>query len=155
MSLAELARIGHSKLMGSNGLAAGGEDATNGGGVVLANPHFPWHGSERFWEMNVEVPGQYHATGAGIWGLPGINIGHNQDVAWTHTVSTNTTITFWYLPSAGPGKYHYKGKAVRMKKRTVTVEALEHGELVPRTGTLYYSHYGPVIWEGGLRDRGR
>ena len=81
---------------------------------MLANPHFPWHGSERFWEMNVEVPGKYHATGAGIWGLPGINIGHNQDVAWTHTVSTNTTVTFWYLvPSAGhPTKYHYKGKAV-------------------------------------------
>ena len=149
-SLAELARVGHSKLMGSNGLAAGGEDATNGGGVVLANPHFPWHGSERFWEMNVEVPGQYHATGAGIWGLPGINIGHNQNVAWTHTVSTNTTITFWLLPSAGPGRYNYKGKTLRIKKRTVTVEALEHGELVPRTGTLYYGHYGPVIWENGL-----
>ena len=42
-----------------------------------------------------------------------------------------------------------------MKTKTVTVEALEHGELVPRTGTLYYSLYGPVIWENGLRDRGR
>ena len=83
--------------MGSNGLAVGGEDTTNGGGVVLANPHFPWHGAERFWEMNVEIPGQYHAIGAGIWGLPGINIGHNQDVAWTHTVSTNTTVTLWDL----------------------------------------------------------
>ena len=136
--------------MGSNGLAVGGEDATNGGGVVLANPHFPWHGSERFWEMNVEVPGKYHATGAGIWGLPGINIGHNQDVAWTHTVSTNTTVSFWYLTNEGSLKYRYKGKTVRMKKRTVTVQALEHGELVPRTGNLYYSVYGPMIWEGGL-----
>jgi acyl-homoserine-lactone acylase len=141
--------IGHSNLLGSNGLAVGGEDATNGGGVVLANPHFPWHGSERFWEMNLEVPGQYHAIGAGIWGLPGINIGHNQDVAWTHTVSTNTTVTLWYLSSNGL-TYRYNGKKVAMKKRTVTVEALEHGELVPHTRTLYYSHYGPVIWEGGL-----
>ena len=54
----KLARVGHSKLMGSNGLAVGSEDATNGGGVVLANPHFPWHGSERWWQMNVEVPGK-------------------------------------------------------------------------------------------------
>jgi len=150
ISIGKLALIGHSNLLGSNGLAVGSEDATNGGGVVLANPHFPWHGAERFWEMNVEVPGQYHAIGAGIWGLPGINIGHNQDVAWTHTVSTNTTVTFWYLPPDGPAKYRYKGKAVAIKTRTVTVEALEHGELVPRTGTLYYSHYGPVIWENGL-----
>lgn len=151
-SLTELAQIGHSELVGSNGLAVGGEDATNGGGVVLANPHFPWHGSERFWEMNVEVPGLYHATGAGIWGLPGINIGHNQDVAWTHTVATNTTIKFWYLPEiGGPGKYRWKGKTAKVKKRTVTVQALEHGELVPRTGDLYYSKYGPVFWEGGTR----
>ncbi len=34
-----------------------------------------------------------------------------------------------------------------MKTETVTVQALEHNELVPRTDTLYYSHYGPVIWE--------
>jgi acyl-homoserine-lactone acylase len=149
-SVAKLAEIGHSNVVGSNGLAVGGEDATNGGGVVLANPHFPWHGSERWWEMNVEVPGTYHAMGAGIWGLPGISIGHNQHVAWTHTVSTNTTVSFWYLTPAGPGKYRYKGKKLGMKKRTVTVQALEHGELVAHTGTFYYSHYGPVIWENGL-----
>ena len=149
-SVAKLAQVGHSNVVGSNGLAVGGEDATNGGGVVLANPHFPWHGSERWWEMNVEVPGTYHAVGAGIWGLPGITIGHNQHVAWTHTVSTNTTVTFWVLSPAGSGKYNYKGKKLKMKKRTVTVEALEHGELVPHTGTLYYSVYGPVIWENKL-----
>ncbi len=151
MSLAEMAHIGHSPLLGSNGLAVGSEDATNGGGVVLSNPHFPWHGSERFWEMNVEVPGRYHATGAGIWGLPGINIGHNQNVAWTHTVSTNTSVKFWYLPSAGTERYHWGAKAVKIKKHSVTVQALEHGEEVPRTRTLYYSNYGPVFWEGSLR----
>ncbi len=140
----------HSTLMGSNGLAVGSEDATNGGGVVLDNPHFPWHGAERFWEMNVEVGGGYHAMGAGIWGLPGINIGHNQNVAWTHTVSTNTSVTLWYLSAIQGTNYYYDGKKVAMKKRTVTVEALEHGELVPVTRTLYYSRYGPVIWENGL-----
>ena len=112
---------------------------------MLANPHFPWHGAERFWEMNLEVPGQYHAIGAGLLGLPGINIGHNQDVAWTHTVSTNTTLTLWLL-EAERTKYFYKGRLVKMKTKTVTVEALEHGELTPHTRTLYYSHYGPVIW---------
>ena len=84
-------------------------------------------------------------------GFARVNIGHNQDVAWTHTVSTNTTVTFWLLVLAHehPTEYIYKDKRVAMKTRTVTVQALEHGELVPRTGTLYYSHYGPVIWEGG------
>ncbi len=146
----KLARVGHSNVMGSNGLAVGSEDATNGGGVVLDNPHFPWHGAERFWEMNVEIPGHYHAIGAGIWGLPGINIGHNQNVAWTHTVSTNTTVTFWYLPPVGLTTYEYKGQTVAIKRHKVTVKALEHGKLVRRTRILYYSVYGPVIWEDRL-----
>ena len=151
ITIGKLTLMGNDDLLGSNGLAVGGEDTTNGGGVVLANPHFPWHGAERFWEMNVEIPGQYHAVGAGIWGLPGINIGHNQNVAWTHTVSTNTTVTLWdlVLAQGDQTKYFYNGKELKMKTRTVTVQALEHGELVPRTGTLYYSHYGPVIWEDG------
>ena len=147
MSLQELAQVGHSNVVGSNGLAVGGEDATNGGGVVLSNPHFPWHGYERFWEMNVEIPGKYHAIGVGLLGLPGINIGHNQHVAWTHTVSTNTTVSFWDLSTPHPTEYEYKGKLTKMKTKTVTVQALEHGELVPQTRTLYYSVYGPVIWE--------
>jgi len=148
MSLQELAQVGHNNVVGSNGLAVGSEDATNGGGVVLSNPHFPWHGYERFWEMNVEIPGKYHAIGVGLLGLPGINIGHNQDVAWTHTVSTNTTVTFWNLATGGDAtEYTYKGKLLAMKTKTVTVQALEHGELVPQTRTLYYSVYGPVIWE--------
>lgn len=149
-TLAELSQIAHSDLVGSNGLASGSEDSSNGGGVVLANPHFPWHGYERLWEMNVEVPGRYHATGAGILGLPGITIGHNQHIAWTHTVSTNETLKFWYLPAAGTGMYYWKGKAVKFKKRSFTVPALEHGELVPRTENLYYSKLGPVFWEGAL-----
>jgi acyl-homoserine-lactone acylase len=149
-TLTELSQIAHSELVGSNGLAAGGEDSNNGGGVVLANPHFPWHGYERLWEMNVEVPGRYHATGAGILGLPGITIGHNQHIAWTHTVATSETLKFWYLPSAGSGTYYWKGKTEKLKQRTFTVKALEHGELVPRTETLYYSNLGPVFWEGAL-----
>ena len=40
---------------------------------------------------------------------------------------------------------------MKIKKRTVTVEALEHGELVERTATLHYSVYGPVIWENKLQ----
>ena len=115
-TLKELAQIGHKDLVGSNGLAVGAEDSVNGGGVVLSNPHFPWHGSERFWEMNVEVPGHYHATGAGILGLPGINIGHNQNVAWTHTVATTDTLKFEYMPGASSGATTGKAKQRRSRR---------------------------------------
>ena len=139
----------HSNLMGSNGLAVGSEDATNGGGVVLANPHFPWHGSERFWEMNVEVPGKYHATGAGIWGLPGINIGHNQNVAWTHTVSTNTTVTFWVPVARGTDQVLLR----RQKRQDEEAHRDGRGSRTRRTGAAHRHPLLQPLRAGDLGER--
>lgn len=134
-------------LPGSNGLGIGSEDAANGGGLVIANPHFPWVGSERFWESHIDVPGTYDVIGASLWGSPVITIGHNQHVAWTHTVSTNITTTNWTLKLV-PGhttQYLVDGKAVPMTFQDVTVQVLEGGVLVPHTHRFYYSKYGPIL----------
>ncbi len=143
-SIAEAESVGVS---GSNGLAIGSEDATNGDGLVLANPHFPWTGDERFWESHVNVPGEYDVIGASLWGSPVISIGHNQDVAWTHTVAHKTAVTTWRLElvPGHPTQYLVNGAAVPMTRQRVAVEALEGGTLVPHTHTYYYSRYGPVI----------
>jgi acyl-homoserine-lactone acylase len=134
-------------LPGSNGLGIGSEDAANGGGLVIANPHFPWVGSERFWESHIDVPGTYDVIGASLWGSPVITIGHNQHVAWTHTVSTNITTTNWTLKLV-PGhttQYLVDGNAVPMTFQDVTVQVLEGGVLVPHTHRFYYSKYGPIL----------
>jgi acyl-homoserine-lactone acylase len=134
-------------LPGSNGLGIGSEDAANGGGLVIANPHFPWVGSERFWESHIDIPGTYDVIGASLWGSPVITIGHNQHVAWTHTVSTNITTTNWTLKLV-PGhstQYLVDGKAVSMTFQDVTVQVLEGGVLVPHAHRFYYSKYGPIL----------
>jgi acyl-homoserine-lactone acylase len=134
-------------LPGSNGLGIGGEDAANGGGLVIANPHFPWVGSERFWESHIDVPGTYDVIGASLWGSPVITIGHNQHVAWTHTVSTNVTTTNWTLKLV-PGhstEYLVDGQAVPMTYQDVTVQEREGRSLLPVTHRFYYSKYGPIL----------
>ena len=66
-----------------------GRDGTeNGRGMVLGNPHFPWDGSERFFEAQLTIPGQINVSGASLFGVPVINIGHTDHLAWSHTVST-------------------------------------------------------------------
>ena len=60
----------------------------NGRGMVLGNPHFPWDGSERFFEAQLTIPGQINVSGASLFGVPVINIGHTDHLAWSHTVST-------------------------------------------------------------------
>ncbi|MBN8870079.1 MAG: penicillin acylase family protein [Solirubrobacterales bacterium] len=134
--------------LGSNGLAIGEDDSADGSGLVIANPHFPWVGSERFWESHIDVPGQYHVIGASLWGAPAIiHIGHNQHVGWTHTVSTNATTTSWrlQLDPADPTRYMVDGQSVPMSTTDVTVKSLEGGVLVDRTRRLYSSQYGPIL----------
>ncbi len=46
----------------SNGWALGGDVTASGGGIVFANPHFPWAGEARFWECHLTVPGNSTPT---------------------------------------------------------------------------------------------
>ena len=81
---------------GSNGWGIGSDATENGSGMVLGNPHFPWQGSERFYQSHLVVPGKVNVSGASLFGVPVINIGHTDNLAWTHTVST----AFRFVPIA-------------------------------------------------------
>ncbi|MCB2036797.1 MAG: penicillin acylase family protein, partial [Ottowia sp.] len=43
---------------GSNAWAFGRDTTENHRGMLLGNPHFPWVGTNRFWQMHVTVPGR-------------------------------------------------------------------------------------------------
>ncbi|MFM2118922.1 MAG: hypothetical protein RL722_390, partial [Pseudomonadota bacterium] len=83
--------------LGSNGWAFGSEVSRDGRGVLLGNPHFPWSGPNRFWQMHLSVPGQLDVMGAAIGLGAVVQIGFNRDVAWTHTVSTGRRFTLHAL----------------------------------------------------------
>ena len=51
----------------------------------------------RFYEMQLTIPGKLDVMGAALPGLPLINIGFNQHVAWTHTVDTSKHFTLYRL----------------------------------------------------------
>ena len=44
--------------IGSNAYGLGRDATDNGRGMVLGNPHFPWDGSERFFESQLTIPGK-------------------------------------------------------------------------------------------------
>ncbi|MCB0970565.1 MAG: penicillin acylase family protein, partial [Acidimicrobiales bacterium] len=81
----------------SNGWAIGTERAAAGGGMLVANPHFPWEGELRFWEVHLTVPGEVDAYGVQLSGVPGIGIGFTEEFGWTHTVSAGTRFTAYTL----------------------------------------------------------
>jgi acyl-homoserine-lactone acylase len=141
-SLRSLIESGSSS-SGSNGIGIGSQDTQNKDGMVLANPHFPWYGTERFFAEQLNVPGQYDVEGGTLMGFPLVGIGFNSDLAWTHTVSTSMRFTLVQLQLVAhhPTSYVVNGKWLRMHARTVTVNT---GSGVVRH-TFYATRFGTVL----------
>ena len=134
--------------MGSNAYAVGGNLSTNGAGLLLGNPHFPWQGSGRFYMVHLTIPGTYDAMGASLHGFPLVNIGFNKDVAWSHTVSTGNRFTLYELTldTEDPLKYVYGGELRDIETQTVSAEQkLPDGSIETVEHTFYLTHFGPVI----------
>ncbi|NQZ12136.1 MAG: penicillin acylase family protein [Algicola sp.] len=87
-----------SPYLGSNAWALGGERTENGKGALLANPHFPLTGNLRFWQSHITIPGVLNVMGASLQGFPGvINIGFNDSVGWSHTVTSARQFALYQL----------------------------------------------------------
>lgn len=130
---------------GSNGWAFGADATGNGRGLVVGNPHFPWNGPSRFWEMHITIPGEIDVMGVGLAGTPLVALGFNKDVAWTHTVTAAQHFTGFELELApgDPTSYLVDGKPEKMREIRVTVPMPGSTPAVSRT--LYASRYGPVV----------
>ncbi|WUI03756.1 penicillin acylase family protein [Spirillospora sp. NBC_00431] len=134
--------------MGSNAIAAGSGATANGRGLLLGNPHFPWHGGRRFWQMQQTIPGRLNVSGAALLGAPAVNIGHNSTFAWSHTVATGLpfAVAEVRLVPGDPTSYLVDGREEKMTSHTVTVQARQpDGSVKPVTRTLWRTRYGPVI----------
>ncbi len=133
---------------GSNAVAIGSAGTQSHNGLLLGNPHFPWMGTERFYQAQLTIPGKIDVTGASLYGAPLILIGHNAVVAWSHTVSTAFRFTPYQLTLVPkhPTEYLENGHPVAMTARRVTITIREsNGRLVPLSRTLYSTRYGPVF----------
>jgi acyl-homoserine-lactone acylase len=128
---------------GSNGIGLGADATRAGTGMVLANPHFPWRGTERFWMAQLDVPGSYDVEGGTLEGFPLIGIGFNRNLAWTHTNATDERFVLYQLKlvPGDPTSYLLNGKPVKMGRVTVSVH------LRGATGhhTFYTTRWGPVV----------
>jgi acyl-homoserine-lactone acylase len=139
---------------GSNAVAVGSERSFNGRGMLLANPHFPWVGGMRFYQMHLTIPGKLDVMGAALPGLPMINIGFNQHLAWTHTVDSSKHFTLYrlQLDPKDSTRYLLDGKSLPLSKQTVTVQVKQaDGQVVPVARDIYSSQFGPIVqWPGKL-----
>jgi acyl-homoserine-lactone acylase len=133
--------------IGSNAVALGSEATANGKGMMLGNPHFPWDGPERFYQAHLMIPGQVNVSGGSLYGVPLILIGHTDNLAWSHTVSTAFRFTPFQetVNPLKPTQYLVDGQWRDMKQEQVTVMVRTDAGLEPQTRTLYSTVHGPVF----------
>ncbi|MEM9728861.1 MAG: penicillin acylase family protein [Myxococcota bacterium] len=141
--------------LGSNAYAIGAEGTQTDYGILLGNPHFPWRGNLRWYAQHLVIEGQYDVLGVSLQGVPVVNIGFNQDLAWSMTVSTAQRFTLFELDllEEDPFRYRYDDEIRDIETHPVTIEVLrDDGTVETQTRNVYTTHYGPVVDLGLLSD---
>ena len=131
---------------GSNATAVGSDHTSTRSAMILGNPHFPWRGRYHFTQQHLTIPGRYDVAGASLVGSPAVNIGFNDDVAWSHTVSTAYRFTPYEFVTLGPSTYLTEAGPAALERREVEVDVrTEDGGIETVTEDLYRTEVGYVI----------
>ena len=135
--------------LGSNAVGLGSESTSTGKGMLFGNPHFPWQGQLRFFQSQMTIPGKLNVSGGSLLGSPVVLIGHTQNLAWSHTVSTARRFAVIQSETsvADPTTYFTPdGKTRKMTETEVTIEVKqEDGSIEEESRTLYSTIYGQVV----------
>lgn len=133
---------------GSNGLAIGSELSNTGHGLLIGNPHFPWSGDLRLYQVQLTIPGKLNVAGASLPGFPMINIGFNDSLAWTHTVDASKHYLIYrlQLKPGNPSQYLLDGRARAFKVVQISVPYRKlDGSLGRQIYFVRESVFGPVL----------
>ncbi len=140
--------------MGSNAWALGDGRTEGANSLLLANPHYPWYGIARFWEKHLTIPGVYDAYGVSLIGTPGVSLGFNAHVGWSHTVSNSkrTVIYKLTLDPDDPTRYRWADSWRALTSVEVEVAVKVEEGVAPKTHTVWFSHHGPLIALPGVTE---
>ncbi|MBL1272904.1 MAG: penicillin acylase family protein [Oceanospirillales bacterium] len=135
--------------LASNAWGIGKTMTEQGRGALLANPHFPYTGHRRLYEVQMTVPDYINVHGAGLLGTAIPLINFNENLAWSHTVTTSRRFT-WYelvLKDGDNLTYIKDGQEKPITSETYQIEVKVPGMSEPLVleRDFYFSEYGPMI----------
>ena len=133
--------------LGSNMYALGSNATQSGRGMVLGNPHFPWDGPLRWYQVHLTIPGEIDVMGASLQGVPLVNIGFTDTFAWSHTVSPADRFTIFELAlvPGNPTQYFFDGVPTDMEEFPVSIQVDNDGIIETVNHTFYRSVHGWVL----------
>jgi acyl-homoserine-lactone acylase len=143
----ELDQVANWQEVGSNAMAIGPKRSASGKAMLVQNPHLPWGGEFTWFESGLNLNGKL-IYGANLVGMPGIGIGFNQNLGWTHTNNTLDNADSFEL-TLQDGGYLLDGKKEDFKihRDTVWVKQAD-GSLLAKPFDSYDSAFGPLFNKG-------
>ncbi|MBM3739463.1 MAG: penicillin acylase family protein [Acidobacteria bacterium] len=138
--------------IGSNNWVVSGERSVTGKPLLANDPHRPIMMPSLRKSVHLVGPG-WNAIGSGEPALPGIALGHNEDVAFGFTIVgiDQGDVYVEKLNPSNPDEYEYKGQWRKIE--TVDEEIGVRGSRTPHRVKLRYTLHGPVIAEDLGRHR--
>jgi penicillin amidase len=130
---------------GSNNWAVDGTLSATGGPLMASDPHRALQVPSLRKIVHLVAPG-WDVIGAGEPALPGIALGHNEEIAWGFTIVgiDQQDLYVEKLNPLNPRQYRDRGEWRDMEVEEDSIP-VRRGR--PVKVELKYTHHGPVIWE--------
>ena len=128
---------------GSNNWVVSPSKSETGRAILANDPHRQLGVPSLRYVVGLSAPG-LNIIGAGEPALPGVSLGHNEDIAFGITIfAMDQEDLYVYETKPGdPDSYRYKGK---WEKMTADKQIIEVKGEAPRELTLKYTRHGPVM----------
>jgi acyl-homoserine-lactone acylase len=140
----DLGRVQQWPYMGSNAYAISPKRSASGNAMLVQNPHLPWWKEFLFFESHLNLNGK-NMYGSTLVGLPGIAIGFNEHLGWSHTDNTIDNADTYEL-ELKDGGYLLDGKVKEFEasKKLIKIKQ-DNGLLVEQQIPLLKTIHGPVV----------
>lgn len=137
---------------GSNNWVVGGAKSVTGMPILANDPHREVVNPALRMLVHLVAPG-WDDIGATEPGLPGISIGHNQDVAWGFTILgvDQQDLYVEETDPQNPDRYMYKGQWLTMTTDRQLIQV--KGTREPVSYDVKTTIHGPVLYEDAARHR--
>ncbi len=140
----DLGRVQRWPDMGSNAYAIAPKRAASGNAMLVQNPHLPWQKEFLFFESHLNLDGK-SMYGSTLVGFPGIAIGFNENLGWSHTNNTIDNSDIYEL-ELKDGAYVLDGERKEFEAASKTIKIKQgDGTLVDHQITLMKTVHGPVV----------
>lgn len=149
---AAIGPVWHPGEQGSNDWVVEGSMTVTGKPLLANDPHRPVELPSLRKTVHLVAPG-WNVIGAGEPALPGVALGHNEDIAYGFTIVgiDQQDLYVEKLNPQNPDQYLYRGewKPVETERQELGVKGFDK----PQTLELRYSQHGPLIYEDREHSR--